>query len=1055
MKALKLILVFMLLLTLFFPVPEDTHATGVSVKRLTAWNMEKKSATATVGLRNLVVEGSDGQLAALRIDPQSLQVQKLTYIYSHGLVKGPSSAPGIVRVTSEPRLPSYGDWVYMNASSAGKHYLLSIHVSGGGARYFQIPDTKIDGISVRWSLLWFQLSLTGDRFLGVVRGDVITPGKSGKCVGLVSMSTEGKGFRILSRPKWDGEKFFYGKNDVGKLVAPVGMSSRTGQIFFKAELGTSGKHGIYKIGYDGTGLKLIKRIEGTYKQTTTTNISYSLDYVTDDGKYLILNDHGTEYEEAITMDASTGETVAYLAHNSNGISADGLYSFFKDSDGLGFEFTIGGNPFILIKPDDANFPATTDLNNNRNINPPRGAVTVLPFGYLALSKTDITSTGQVYFISITNPPSLKRSKLEINPRVCDLGIVDEDATLKIDIQNSAGTRLSGRAEIISRQGSNPFSISGKSSSDFTNITDIHVNATVDNLLEGFTYERTMELKSTAGNMDVPIILTRNNPHQLLARLGLDRTVAWIGADKVGLNIAPFSDDGTTMVPLRFIIDLLPCDFTWDAKNMKAIIDYQDYHFEIGIGEDYCIIGDRIREVTTPAVIKGGQTFIPLRLAAEAFGANIHWYEESRSILLIFTLPEWGRETLTFEGIPNRANIKVNYIDKGTAPLTLKHLKPGRYMVEVSREGYKPYTTIFTLPTEDGSPPRVLYFLERIVPTTTILKVASNPEGAHVYIDDTPVAITPCELETKPGLHILKVALMGYPAHTKQIICLAGVEMELFADLEAEKEKLSNLVSPNIFEGTIDHNYSDELLFDLSLENKLGVSQAFVIECPDDFPIGFDSVTIKTMTGEKTTYTTPKIAPGEKLNYKVSVKTDSWISPGDSLSSQIIIQAKDFNSWQAIIPLKVEITGKEAGFTKLEISAPVDIDIGDEIEVFLTVKDIIDLNAMKARLIFQPSKLELLSITPGDLYSDKKNIIFAWHRTSNSEIDIAGPVILGNIPGIEGEGALLKIRFKAILDGDAILDFSFIKLIDSEGEEIEHNTINSRVISIWKISNDSP
>ncbi|MCK5744285.1 MAG: hypothetical protein KAH30_06055, partial [Caldisericia bacterium] len=148
MKALKSILAFMLLLTLFFHVPEKTHATEVSVKRLTAWNMEKKSATATVGLRNLVVEGSDGQLAALRIDPKSLQVQKLTYIYSHGLIKGPSSAPGVVRVTSEPKLPSYGDWVYMNASSAGKHYLLSIHVSGGGARYLQIPDTKIDGVSV-------------------------------------------------------------------------------------------------------------------------------------------------------------------------------------------------------------------------------------------------------------------------------------------------------------------------------------------------------------------------------------------------------------------------------------------------------------------------------------------------------------------------------------------------------------------------------------------------------------------------------------------------------------------------------------------------------------------------------------------------------------------------------------------------------------------------------------------------------------------------------------------------------------------------------------------
>ena len=245
MRALKNVITILLTIIIRFPGAEKTFALSTSVKRLTAWNMEKKSATVTAGLRNLVVEGDDGQIVALRLDPSTLQVKKLTNIYSPGVLKGPSNAPGVVRITSEPRLPSYGDWVFMTATSGGKHYLLSIHVSGGGARFFVIPDTEIDGIKVRWNLLWFQLSLTGDKFCGGVRGDIITSGLSGSCVGLVSMSTEGKGFRLITRPKWDGEKFFYGENDIGKLISPVGMSARTGKIFFKAELGTSGKHGIY------------------------------------------------------------------------------------------------------------------------------------------------------------------------------------------------------------------------------------------------------------------------------------------------------------------------------------------------------------------------------------------------------------------------------------------------------------------------------------------------------------------------------------------------------------------------------------------------------------------------------------------------------------------------------------------------------------------------------------------------------------------------------------------------------------------------------------------
>ncbi|MEZ4813466.1 MAG: hypothetical protein R2883_08380 [Caldisericia bacterium] len=300
------------------------------------------------------------------------------------------------------------------------------------------------------------------RFFGVVRGDVITPELSGSCVGLVTMSTEGNGFQLLARPRWDGEKFYYGENDIGKLVSPIGMSARTGKIFFKAERGTSGKHGIYTCEFDGSGMKLFAKPELNYNSTITTKNAYSVDYVTDDGKYLILNDHGIELPTVhLTLDANTSEIIAYLDHKSNSVSPDGLYSFYKDETGFGMEFTIGGESFELMKSDDANFPATNDLNNKNSFRSTKGvAVSVLPFGYLALSETDITSTGQVYFIGIDNPPAPKKSKLVLDPPVCDFGVIDENTVVKLDIKNSAGTRLSGNAEIVGRQGINPFSLSG-------------------------------------------------------------------------------------------------------------------------------------------------------------------------------------------------------------------------------------------------------------------------------------------------------------------------------------------------------------------------------------------------------------------------------------------------------------------------------------------------------------------------------------------------------------------------------------------------------------------
>ncbi len=1048
MRVLKNVVIFLLIFSLLFPMTGNVSAVSTSVKRLTAWNMEKKSATVTAGLRNLVVEGDAGQLVALRLDPQTLQVKKLTNIYSPGVLKGPSNAPGVVKVTSEPRLPSYGDWVFMTATSGGKHYLLSIHVSGGGARFFVIPDTTVDGVSVRWSLLWFQLSLTGDRFFGVVRGDVITPELSGSCIGLVTMSTEGNGFQLLARPKWDGEKFYYGENDIGKLISPVGMSSRTGKIFFKAERGTSGKHGIYSCEFNGSGMKLFAKPELNYNSTVSTSNAYSVDYVTDDGKYLVLNDHGIDHTGALTLDANTSEIVAYLDHKSISVSPDGLYSFYKDEKGFGIEFTIGGESFELMRSDDANFPATSDLNNKNSFSPPRGAVSVLPFGYLALSETDITSTGQVYFIGIDNPPAPKKSKLVLDPPVCDFGIVDENTVVKLDIKNSAGTRLSGNAEIIGRQGVNPFSLSGDTKNEFTNLTDLLVSANIKNLSKGFTYERMLQLKSSnAGNLDVPIIMTLNNPNQLLARLGLDRKSAWIGIEKTELKVSPYSEDGTTMVPLRFIIDLLPCDFTWNSESMTAIIDYQDYHFEIGIGKEYCTIGNQTREVTKPAVIKNGQTFIPLRLVAEAFGAHIDWFSESRSILLIFDTPVWGREKIIFEGIPSGAEIKLNYQNMGISPLTLEHMQSGRYMIEVEKEGYKPYSTILDLPTPDGETARVLYFLERIIPTTTTMKVTSDPEEAYVYVDGLAIDKTPCEFDTSPGLHTMKVVLNGYPSFTKEIVCLAGQDMEVHAELSEQKEKLSELVHPTSFSGEININETTEILFDIEIENKLGVAQSFQIECPDGVPVGFDGVYVKTARDEKTSLLTPKIMPGEKLTYMVSVKTDGWVTPGDELKSEIVIYAEDFNTWQFRLPINVVATGVELGNTEILMDAPTDVFTGDRFDVILNISDVFDLSAVETELIYQSKELEVTQIKKGTIFADAKNTIFSWHKSSQNEVKIIGPVLIGNNSVIKNNGSLLKLTFKAISHGDTVIDFSKIRLLDSKGAEIKHNVLNSHVITV--------
>ncbi|HOO96565.1 MAG TPA: stalk domain-containing protein [Caldisericia bacterium] len=1049
MKRTKKIFAILVVIVLLSLVPSTALVMGVSakVKRLTAWGMEKVAATATADLRNLVVQGSSSELVALQVNPSTLQVTKFTTIYKPGSLKGPSSAAGTITLKSEPRLPEYGDWVSVVASSGGKDYLLSIHVTGGGTKVAIIPDTTFDGVNVKWDLLWFDLTYTGDMFLGVAKGSVITPGKSGTCHALLTLGTDGKGLHFIHKPKWTGEKFEYSPSGAGDLIAPIGITKRTKRVFFKANVGDTDKHGIYSCNFDGSVYKLISSYDSKFTKTVSGNTSYSLDYVTDDGKYIVLNDTVYETNGATVLDGSTGTEIAQLSHKSTGVSVDGLYSFFSNDDGFGFEFTIGGEPFILIENDDADFPATTDLNNRKTNATPVGTVTISPFGFLGLSNTNITSTGQVYFVTVTSPPKPQKSLLIANPLIVDFGIIDENIYQTIDIENQSGARISGTAKIKEREGPNPFCFAVDiDETKFTNLTDVEVGTKVEGLVKSLTYEGTIELKSTGGSLDIPVIFTLNNPKRLLARLGLGRKEAWIGTKEMTLPNEPFSENGSSMVPLRFIIDLLPCDFEWDAESYTAKIVYQDTSFEIAIGEPECVINGVSKSITTPAVIRNGQTFIPLRLISEAFGAKIDWFGASRSILLDFPEPVWGREILVIEGIPEKAKVYMNFEEIGEAPLEVRHLKPGKYFIKVEMDEHETFETVVQIPQQEGKTSRVLYFLQRIIPTITVLNVDSEPKGAQVYVDGAPLSSTPAQLNIEPGKHRIRVLSYGYPDFVKDYVCLAGESVDVFANLEENKTKLSELVTPSSIRGEINLNNATKITEVITIKNVLEVEQSFDVVCPVSLPIGFSHIKILTPKGGETSITTPVIAPGESIDYTIEVAVDKWIEPGDSLSEIIQITSIDYPSWTSDVEIDVEATGITCDQLALSLAGKRQIEFDENLTVDFNIANACDVKSCVFKFTYQPSKLQLLDVKVGSFFDGNTKRIFSWHEDEGT-ISVFGPVILGQSKGVFGDGNLLQLVFKPKKDGDAIIDCAKSRVSNSLGEDLQHNTVSSIIVEI--------
>ncbi len=1010
------------------------------VQRMTAWKLEKVATTCTADLKTMIIQGPSKELILLEISSDQLRVIKLSTLYIAGSVSGPKAAPGAFTVLSEPQLPRYGDYVSMIVASSGKRYLASIHKYGKKYKFAVIPDTESDGVKIKWDLYWFRLSTDGSRFVGVAIGSIVTAGKKGSCAALLSMSTDGSSIFFINRPRWNGKAFEYSKTSAGRFISPIGIASGQGQIYFKAEIGITGVHAVYACNINGSGLRIVHKPKNPFVYSNFA----STDFVSDDGKLLLLNDNGMGYVGAVTIDTDGGEEKAKLAHKSSGISCDGLYSVFSDSTGLGVEYTLGGEPFDLISKESPNYPAVGKVNNRSSrVEPPVGAVTCSPFGYLCRSNTDVVQTGEVYFVKIATPPP-PSSRLTITTPVVDFGIVADNGTSPLGIGSESKTAISGTARIQTSEPCNPFSFSGKVETVFESIGDIPVGVNVSCMRGGFTYHGTITVTAGQKSVVVPVVATKSDESRLLAKCGIGRAQAWNGASRFDLSSPPFIFEGATMVPVDFLIKTLPCDYGFEKETGTARITFQDKVVEVTEGKPVYNLGTSELPMTKPAMIKDGVFFIPLRLLGDAFGATISFYKESQSVLLNFEKPYWGRESLFIKGVPSNANVWVNYVSYGKAPLTLNHLQPGRYIVKVHDEGYEPYESIVEIPP---SPGQVLYFLQRDVPTKADLVVSSNPKGAYIYVDDRAMSTAPNTVQIDPGLHIIKVALFGYPDYLQQIIALAGEKVEIKCDLEALKAKKPELVDPKELSATIDLSKPKSVIVDFEIKNIIGVPAEFELSIPEKVTYAYEAFGFVTIDGLKDKITTQKVLPGDSVALRLAISPSEEITNMDGIEDFITIEPKGFPSWKHLAPLVVKIEGEHPPAPRVYFDFPPNIFPGASFDLLVKIKDSVDLSSCSYNFVYQASKLDLITVEEGTFLSDGAKTSFMWKEDSPGEVTVSGPTRIGAFSGKDGDGVLFKLSFQTKKAGETIVDCTSSKLFNSKGRFIEHYSPESAVIPI--------
>jgi len=114
-------------------------------------------------------------------------------------------------------------------------------------------------------------------------------------------------------------------------------------------------------------------------------------------------------------------------------------------------------------------------------------------------------------------------------------------------------------------------------------------------------------------------------------------------------------DGRTMVPVRFVSEKLGAEVLWEHDTQTAIVNYEEKSIRLPLDSKHISVNGNEEELDTAAEKHEGRTMVPLRFVSEVLGSQVKWDDDAHSVQIIdeayqkkidageVKLDPWGRE----------------------------------------------------------------------------------------------------------------------------------------------------------------------------------------------------------------------------------------------------------------------------------------------------------------------------------------------------------------------------------------------------------------------------
>lgn len=148
-------------------------------------------------------------------------------------------------------------------------------------------------------------------------------------------------------------------------------------------------------------------------------------------------------------------------------------------------------------------------------------------------------------------------------------------------------------------------------------TDSGTDSVIDDSIDDPLTDNSQDTPVASG--DISIVLQLNN------------LIASVQGSEKRLDVAPYTVNNRTLVPLRFVAEELGAKVDWNPTNQSITVTLNNSVISLWIDQKLANVNGKFVNLDVAPSIYKGRTMVPLRFISENFGMNVNYDSKTKEI----------------------------------------------------------------------------------------------------------------------------------------------------------------------------------------------------------------------------------------------------------------------------------------------------------------------------------------------------------------------------------------------------------------------------------------